>query len=238
MGFQSGDVTDGPLCFDSMAPTVTAAPAVTLRNNAGTVTKADPVTISWHGTDATSGISHYTLYESKDGGAYTQIASQSATSFSKNLGPGHTYQFEVAATDNAGNTSAATQGIVYKLSLFQENASAIKYSAGWTRQALAGANGGSVDFATVAGKTATFSFTGFQAAWVSTQGPARGSATVKLDSGTAQTIDTNASSPKTAEIAGVVTGTQGAHKVAVNVLGTAGHPRIDVDAFIVLSAAG
>jgi len=67
--------------------------------------------------------------------------------------------------------SAATQGIVYKLSLFQENASAIRYSAGWTRQTLSGANGGSVDFATVAGKTATFSFTGFQAAWMSAQGP-------------------------------------------------------------------
>jgi hypothetical protein len=50
----------------------------------------------------------------------------------------------------------AKQGIVYKLSLFQENASAIKYTTpGWTRQTLAEANGGSVDFATVAGKTAT-----------------------------------------------------------------------------------
>ena len=106
---------------------------------------------------------------------------------------------------------------------------------GWTRQTLSGANGGSVDFATVAGKTATFSFTGFQVAWMSSQGPTRGSATVKLDSGAAQTINTNASSPKTAEIVDVVTGSQGAHKVVVNALGTAGHPRIDVDAFIVLS---
>jgi hypothetical protein len=237
MGFQSGDTTDGPLCFDSMAPTITAAPTVSLRNNTGPVTAADPVTISWNGTDATSGINHYTLYESKDGGAYTQIASQTATSFNKNLGPGHTYQFEVTATDNAGNTSAASAGIVYNLSLFQENASAIKYSTGWTRQVLSGANGGSVDFATAAGKTATFSFTGFQVAWMSALGPTRGSATVKLDSGTAATINTNTSSPKTAQIVDVITGTQGAHKVVVNLLGTAGHPRIDVDAFIVLSAA-
>ena len=67
-------------------------------------------------------------YESKDGGAYTLAATTTAPTFNKDLGPGHTYQFEVTATDNAGNTSAAKQGIVYKLSLFQENASAIKYS--------------------------------------------------------------------------------------------------------------
>jgi len=183
-----------------------------------------------------SGVNHYSLYESKDGGAYTQIASQSATSFNKNLGPGHTYQFEVTGTDNAGNTSAAKQGVVYTLSLVQENASAVKYSAGWSRQTLAGANGGSVDFATVKGKTATLTFTGFQAAWMSTQGPTRGSATVKLDSGTAATINTNTSAPHTAEIVDVVTAAaNGSHKLVVNVLGTAGHPRIDVDAFVVLS---
>jgi hypothetical protein len=236
MGLQSDVATDGPLCYDSVKPKITAAPTVTLRNNAGPVTAADPVTISWNGTDATSGINHYTLYESKDGGAYTQIASQAATSFNKNLGPGHTYQFEVSATDNAGNTSAVKAGVVYKLTLFQENASAIKYSTGWTRQALTGANGGDVEYATAAGKTATLTFTGFQVAWMSTQGPTRGSATVKLDSGTAATINTNTSSPKTAHIVDVVTASaNGSHKLVVNVLGTSGHPRIDIDAFEVLS---
>lgn len=236
MGLQSGVATDGPLCYDSVKPTITAAPTVTLRNNTGPVTAADPVTISWNGTDATSGINHYTLYESKDGGAYTQIAAPTTPSFNKNLGPGHTYQFEATATDNAGNISTARAGVVYKLSLFQENASAIKYSAGWTRQTLSGANGGSVDFATAAGKTATLTFTGFQVSWMSTQGPTRGSATVKLDSGTAATINTHTTSPKTAEIVDVVTAAaNGSHKLVVNVLGTSGHPRIDVDAFIVLS---
>jgi hypothetical protein len=193
------------------------------------------VTITWNGTDATSGISHYTLYESKDGGAYAQIASQATTSFKMNLAPGHTYQFEVTATDNAGNTSAAKPGVAYKLSLYQENASAVTYSTGWKRQALSGANGGSVDYATVAGKTATLSFTGFQVAWMSTLGTTRGSASVKLDSGTAQTINTHASTTQAAHIVDVVTAANGSHKLVVKVLGTAGHPRIDIDAFIVLA---
>ncbi len=86
------------------------------------------------------------------------------------------------------------------------------------------------------GKTATLTFTGFQVAWMSTQGPTRGSATVKLDSGTPATVNTNTGSPKTAEIVDVVTAAaNGSHKLVVNVLGTSGHPRIDVDAFVVLS---
>jgi hypothetical protein len=235
MGLQSHDVTDGPLCFDSVPPAITAAPTISLRNNTGPVTSADPVTVSWNGTDATSGINHYSLLESKDGGAFTPAATTTTPSFNKNLGPGHTYQFEVTATDNAGNISTTSTGPSYKLTLFQENASGIKYSTGWTRQTLSGANGGSADFATAAGSTATLSYTGVQAAWMSALGPTRGSATVKLDGGTAQTINTNASSSQTARIVDVVQGSNGAHKLVVQVLGTSGHPRIDVDAFIVLA---
>jgi hypothetical protein len=153
----------------------------------------------------------------------------------KNFQPGHTYQFKVTATDNAGNVSSAKTSKVYTLKLFQENNSAITYSSGWTRQTLAGANGGSVDFATLAGKTATLKFTGSQVAWMSTQGPTRGSATVKLDSGTATTINTHTTTVNTAEIVDLVTAASGTHTLVIKVLGTSGHPRIDVDAFVVLS---
>jgi hypothetical protein len=235
MGYQSGDVTDGPLCYDSVPPVITAAPTVKLQNSTGMAGSAVPVTVSWNGTDATSGVNHYTLYQSKDGGAYTQVATTTAASDALNLAPGHTYQFEVTGTDNAGNTSAAKAGSTYTLSLYQENSTKIKYSTGWKRQTLSGASGGSVEYASTKGKTATLSFTGVQAAWVSTLGPTRGSASIKLDSGSTATINTHASSPKTAQIVDVVAGASGSHKLVVTVLGTSGHPRIDIDAFIVLA---
>lgn len=237
MGLQSGDVTDGPLCYDSVPPVITAAPTVKLQNHVGPITSTDPITISWKGSDATSGIKNYTLYQSTNGGAYTKIASPTTASFSERVAPGSTYQFKVTATDNAGNTDAGQASVAYKLSLFQQSASAIKYSTGWTKQTLSGANGGSVEYATVAGKTATFTFTGVQVAWMSTQGPTRGSATVKLDSGTASTINTNTTSPHTAEIVDVATAAVNtSHKLVITVLGTSGHPRIDVDAFVVLAS--
>lgn len=241
MGFQSGDVSQGPLCYDSVPPTITGKPTVKLRNKVGLVVSSTgstiPVSITWSGSDATSGVNHYTLYESEDGGAFTQIATTTAASDAPKLAPGHTYQFEVTGTDNAGNTSAAKAGSVYKLSLFQENSTTVKYSTtGWTRQALTGASGGSVDFATAAGKTATFTFSGIQYAWVSTLGPTRGSASVQLDSGATTTINLNASTPKTAQIVDVVSAASGSHSFLVKVLGTAGHPRVDIDAFIVLAS--
>jgi kumamolisin len=236
MGFQSGDATDSPLCFDSVPPVITHAPTVSLRNHVGPIGSTVPVTIKWSGTDATSGVNHFTLYQSKDGAAFTQIATTAATSLTRNIATGHTFRYEVTATDNAGNISSAVAGITYRLSKFQENSSAISYSSGWKRQALSGANGGSVEYATKSGATATLSFHGFQVAWVSTLGPSRGSASVKLGSAPATTISTHSVSISKAHIVDVAHGASGFHKFTIKVLGTAGHPRVDIDAFIVLAS--
>jgi hypothetical protein len=240
MGLQSGDATDGPLCYDTVAPRITVAPTVSLQNNVGPIKSTVPVTVSWKGSDTTSGvhtsgINHFTLDESKDGGAYTQVAVPKGPTATLNLATGHTYQFKVTPTDNAGNTGASKQSGPYKVELLQETSTSIKYSTGWTKQKVTGANGGSVKYATGAGKTATLSFKGLQAAWVSTEGTTRGSASVKLDSGSAKTISTHTSSPKTAEIVDVVSAASGSHTLVVKVLGTSGHPRVDIDAFIVLA---
>ena len=235
MGLQSGDVTDGPLCYDTVAPKITTAPTVALKNKVGPIGTTVPVTVSWAGKDATSGIAHYTLYESTDGGGFSSLGTVTGKTKSLNLATGHTYRFEVSATDRAGNTSAAAAGKTYTLTLVQENASAISYSGGWTRQAVTGANGGDVEYATAAGKTATLSFTGTAVAWMTTEASNRGSATVSLDGKTAKTVSTTSTATKPAEIVDVAKGTSGSHTLVIKVVGTSGHPRVDVDAFVVLS---
>jgi Pro-kumamolisin, activation domain len=239
MGLQSGDVTDGPLCYDSVKPKITAAPTLRIRNGVSDGGSAVLMAVSWNGSDATSGINHYTLYQSKDGGAYTAVDTTATTQFLKGLAPGHTYQFEVSATDNAGNTSARKAGPAYTLSLYQENSTKITYSTGWTRQALTGSNGGDVKFASAAGKTATLAFTGTgQVGWISTLGPTRGSATVKLGSGSPTTINTNATTAKPAQMVSVLSPSgSGKHSLVISVVGTKGHPRVDVDAFVVLTTS-
>jgi hypothetical protein len=221
------------ITLDTTNPVITKAPAPSfVKGHLGTT--AVPIKISWAGTDATSGISNYNLEESVDGGAFSLVASPTKANATVNLNPGHSYKFEVRATDKAGNVSGFTAGAAFTLSAFQETSSAITYSSGWTKQAVTGAYGGSVKFATLAGKTATFSFTGSQVAWVSTLGANRGSATAKLDSGSATTVSTNGSTTKPAMVVYTKTVAAGAHSLLLKVVGTAGHPRVDVDAFLVI----
>jgi kumamolisin len=235
MGLQSGDITDGPLCYDSVAPTV-KGPTVKLQNNVK-IGATVPVTVSLSGTDATSGIDYYTLKESEDGGSYLTVGNFSTNTVTLDLAPGHSYRFEVSATDNAGNQSAFKASKTYTLTLVQENASAVTYSSGWKRQALSGASGGDVKYATKKGATATLAFTGLEAAWVSTIGPTQGSATAKLDTAAAKTINTNGKKVKTAEVVTVASGKAGAHTLVITVSGTASTPRIDIDAFVILSSS-
>ena len=221
------------ITLDTTPPVITTAPAPAfVKGHLGAT--AVPIKISWAGTDATSGINHYDLEESVDGGAFSLVASPTVANATVNLNPGHSYKFEVRATDNAGNVSGFTAGTAFTLSAFQETAGAITYSSGWTKQALAGSYGGSVKFATVAGKTAKFSFTGSQVAWVSTLGTNRGSATAALDGGAAVTVNTHGAALKPAMVVYTKTVAAGAHSLLLKVLGTSGHPRVDVDAFLVI----
>ena len=219
--------------LDTKKPSITKAPAPSFKT--GHLTSAGaPIAISWAGTDALSGIKHFDLAESVDGGTFHTVASPTAATVTLHLKAGHSYRFKVRATDKAGNVSGFTTGSKFTLTAFQETAGSINFSSGWTQQALSGAFGGSVKFAKLAGKTATFSFTGSQVAWVSTIGTNRGSATVKLNGGAANTVSTHGASLTTATVVFFKTVTSGAHTLTLKVLGTSGHPRVDVDAFLVI----
>jgi hypothetical protein len=221
------------IILDTAPPVITQAPAPSFKTGHVSATSV-PVSVTWAAADAASGISHYDLAESVDGGAFGLVASPATAGATVNLNPGHSYTFEVRATDNAGNVSGFTAGSQFTLTALQETAGAISYTTGWTQQALAGSFGGSVKFAKLSGKKATLSFSGSQVAWVSTVGSNRGSATVRLDAGTAATVSTNGTALKTAMIVYAKSVAAGTHSLLLNVLGTAGHPRVDVDGFLII----
>jgi hypothetical protein len=221
------------IILETTPPTITKAPAPSFETGHLGTTSV-PISITWSGTDATSGISHYDLEESVDGGPFSLAASPTTAKATVNLNPGHSYQFEVRAADKAGNLSGFTAGSKFTLTAVQETASAITYTTGWKTQALTGSYGGSVKFATLSRKKATLSFSGSQVAWVSTIGSNRGSAAASLDGGTATTVSTNGTALKTAMVVYTKTVTAGTHSLLLNVLGTAGHPRVDVDGFLII----
>jgi hypothetical protein len=221
------------ITLDTTKPTIPMSPAPSFQKvHVGTT--AVPILITWSGADAGSGVSHYDFEESIDGGAFTLLSHPTGTSATVSLNPGHAYKFEVRATDNAGNVGFFRAGSQFTLTAVQETASSITYTTGWTHQAVTGAYGGSVQFATAAARKATLSFTGKQVAWVSTIASNRGSATVSLDGGAATTVNTHGTATKPAMVVYTATKALGSHTLVVNVLGTAGHARVDVDAFLVI----
>jgi hypothetical protein len=229
-GMVSSVVSD-TIVLDSTAPTITKAPAAKFKKGVK-VGATVPIVVSWNGTDALSGIQSFSLEVSQDGGAFMQVATTPAKKVTTDVAPGHGYQFRVRATDVAGNVSGFTAGPAFTLTGYQETAGSVAYSSGWTSQALAGSYGGTVKYAVKLGKTATFSFTGTQVAWISTQDSDRGTADVSLDGHTPRSVNTNKPAQKTALIVYVKSSGSGAHSLLITLTAAA---RVDVDGFLVMS---
>jgi hypothetical protein len=217
---------------DADAPTLTA-PTVRFRSSSGK--PSVPLTVSWNGSDA-GGIAAYTLFESVDGGAYSPVplARATATSKIRSALPGHTYRYRVDAVDEFGN-AASIDGAPFTLDARQETNGAIAYDGRWSRAywnaALASYQRRSSD----AGASARFAFTGFSVAWVAQKGPTSGRAKVYVDGRYVKTIDLRASSARARRIVFARRWeTAAPHTVKVVVVGTAGRPRVDLDAFLVV----
>jgi hypothetical protein len=197
-----------------------------------------PVKISWSATDAGGGVCGYQLQESVGGGAFANVSLPTATTtqMRRQESPGTSYRYQVRATDCAGNASAFGLGRQFTVRAFQETDPAIAYSNGWKTTAQAGAFGGSVRTATVAGRTATFSFTGaLSVAWVSTQDSASGGAHVLLDNATPSAINLNSPSTQPGRLVYVSDVSASApHSVRITVDGTAHNPKVTFDAFLII----
>jgi hypothetical protein len=107
------------------------------------------------------------------------------------------------------------------------------YSGTWTRSYWQPASDRYVAVASGAGATATFSFTGSNVAWIATKSTNRGQADVLVDGAYVETVDLYSSSTPTAQFV-AYSGTlpYGTHKLTIIVRGTAGHRKVDVDAFV------
>jgi hypothetical protein len=226
------------ITLDTAAPTVRVTPTPAFVAGTDIAAGLVPVQISWAATDATSGVCSYQLQESVGGGAFTNVSLPAATTTKvrRQEIPGTSYRYRVQATDCAGNASAFGLGRLFTVSAFQETNAAIAYSSGWKTTAQAGAFGGSVRTNTVAGSTATFSFSGASSvAWVSTQDAASGGAHVLLDNATTSAIHLNSATMHPGRLVYVHGVSASApHSVLITVDGTASHPKVTVDAFVVI----
>jgi len=193
--------------------------------------------LAWTATDPGSGVARIVVERSIDGGPWTAIATLGGDARRLRIAAayGRRHAFRVTATDNAGNTSAPVAGRAFTPAYYSEGSSAVAYYGTWAVARSSSYMGGRLRYTGIARRRATFSFTGLAVAWVASKGPTRGSARVYGDGALQGTYSTYRSATRHRQ---VVTGRTfaafGRHSYRIVVLGTRGHPRVDVDAFIVL----
>jgi len=218
------------------APTVTAPVMQFVANTVVTAGGAVPTRISWSagGTPVQS----YRLQQSRNGGAFVNVAlpTPTTTGVTRSLTAG-TYVFRVSATGaGGGSVSAFSTAPAVAVALAQQTSPTVTYVGTWTNQAMAGASGGSVRFAAAAGARATYAFSGRSISWISTKGPNRGRAEVRVDGILRGTVDLFAATQQARRVVFALDGlTAGPHTIEVRALGTRNPSsrgsRVDVDAF-------
>lgn len=223
---------------DTTAP-VAAPPKVGLPVNSAIGTGVT-VTVAWDAaTDTGSGAASYELQRSVNGKAWATMpkASAAARSTTLTMPRDRTYQFQVRAVDLAGNVGAWATADAFRLTVAQETTRALTFVKGtWSRSTSKWWDGGAARTTRTAGAIARFTFTGSAVAWVAAVSPLRGAAGVYVDGVLAGTVDANRSNAAARLIVFSRTWPASAKRtIEIRAMGTPGHPRVDVDAFVVLT---
>jgi hypothetical protein len=226
---------EGVTSSDNTAPTV-RPPVQTMTVGSTLGSRSIPVRVAWSASDTGTGIWRYELRQSADGGAWTTISTKlTATSVTRSLLPGHHYRFGMRAVDRAGNVSAWVSGPTFLVSAYQESRPAITYSGTWHSVTSAAYYGGKMRSSWRSGAKASFSFTGRTVAWIAGRGPTRGAVRVYVDGAYVRTVNLYAATSSARRVMFSRSwSASGSHRVTLSVVGSAGHPRSDVDAFVTL----
>jgi hypothetical protein len=181
-------------------------------------------------------VATYDVARSINGGSYQTIATGLAgASLDVTLTPGKNYRFRVRAHDKAGNVGAWATGPTLHPKLVQQTGSGVSWRKAWSSDSATAFSAGSVRRSTTAGATAAYRFSGRSVGFVTTYGPDRGSVKVYIDGKYVTTVNLSAGGP--AERVVVYSRkwkSFGTHTIKLVVVGSSGHPRVDVDAFAVL----
>ena len=193
-----------------------------------------PATISWSPIALADA---YRVQLQRDGGGSTtlRLSSPASRSVAVDLATGSRYLVRLRHRTPPATWSAWSAPALMTPARYEETTSLGAYRGTWRRVASTGASGGYVRYATTPGATAAFRFTGRAVAWIAPVGPTRGSARVYVDGRYRTTVNLHRSSADVRRVVYRAAWTaSGAHTVEIHVVGTTGHPRVDVDAFAVI----
>jgi len=233
----TGGIVDALRALDDTAPAATAPTGFGFVR--GSVLGSTGITarISWPAaTDDLTGIAAYRVGAQANGGGWsTAVSSTPKRSTDRTVTFGTRYAFRVRARDGAGNWGTDAVGPIVRASRLQQATSLATYSRHWSTSKSRSWSGGTDRFSARAGASVTFRFTGRAVAIVAPMGPSRGAFRLFIDGVAAGTVDLHRSTSKARVVVLAKTWSAiGAHTIRLVVAGTKGHPRVDIDAFLVM----
>jgi subtilisin family serine protease len=228
-----------PIRVDSVAPTI-GKPAMRLRAGSYVMlTGTAAGTGVWPvGTDPGGSITAYQLRWRVDGNLQAPVAASpsAARETYRTMARDHAYSLLVRARDRAGNWSAWSESTTFKPGVWDDTSPTLVRHGSWGRSRFAPLLGGTALYSSSKGASLTRAFNGRAFGLVVSRGPGRGTAQLWIDGALAATIDEHraTSSYRYLEFARAWPAS-GRHTVKVVVLHSpAGHPRVDVDAFLIV----
>ncbi|HVA85392.1 MAG TPA: phosphodiester glycosidase family protein, partial [Candidatus Saccharimonadales bacterium] len=198
-----------------------------------------PIQVSWPAaTDVGVGVASYELQANVNGGGWKTVNSGTALNRYIRIADarGANYRYADRARDGAGNVGSFATAPSVRVVVLSEASKSIVFKGGWTRITSPSYDGHAAMSTRTPGGSATYTFVGSSFAWVSALSPVRGSADVYVDGVLRATLSLFSKATIARQMVFTKTWTSsGRHTIRIVALGTAGHPRVDVDAFIVLA---
>ncbi len=233
--------TPGPISWEpDPDPPIVSAPHIAIVGVGRNGTNAVMALLTWRSTDGATGtgVQGYEVGLSRDGG--TTWSAPTATTerwhLDERLSATGTVRYRVRASDGAGNVSDWTVGPALQPRIVQDGSSSITYRGTWTRRESSTYLGGATRMTTQAGAKATVTFTGRSVAYVTRMSETRGKVRIYLDGASQGTVDLGKSWYGTQPVVAWERSwpTSGTHTVTIVAVVTPDHPRVDLDAFVVV----
>jgi hypothetical protein len=138
------------------------------------------------------------------------------------------------ATTRSARPVVAKWASTTDVSVVQESSRQITYSGSWFTAYYSDYLGGKARSTSTAGSKASLRFTGAAVMWVGPVGPTRGKAKVYIDGNLVTTVNTWSSSFRPTRVLFQRSwATVKTHRITIVALGTAGHPTVALDGFVV-----
>jgi hypothetical protein len=194
-----------------------------------------PIRASWTATDNV-GIAAQEVERQIDGGTWSSVSAISASlrAISMSAVFGHSYAFRVRAEDAAGNWSAWRTSAIVRPVGYNESSRSIVRRGVWIYHISTSAWGGHYRTASRLGASARLTFSGRAVAFISRRSVASGKVRVYLDGTLRATVNLYGATAwrRIAYVASWPS--MGTHTIKLVVVGTLGHPRVDLDGLVVL----